>query len=497
MKKTISLFILCFIGIKIFAQIDEKNWTKNIQSEAIATSNDQIPFWLRSNKFGSIPLKGLSSSITGTISKRIAIQDTTKWYENKWNWGLNFEARANFGNNTQFKLIEASLNARYNVFDLKIGRAKEMMGLCDSTLSTGAFAISGNALGIPKVDLRIPEYWIIPIFNDVFALKGNFAFGYLGDVNIGILPAVFDKYTKTYYHQKSLYGRIGKQDAKTQVFLGFNHQVFYGNEREFLGPDFELGGLSELYYVVFGQSYKNRSVVRSKVGNHGGSIDQAVKIDLEKSSLYFYHQFFYEVGGLAHLNNLKDGLFGLAITNKSFTKSNKSIKIQKFLFEFLSSKDQGGEIGDKITPSGDENYYNNYVYREGWSYKGENLGNPLLTNQRYLRKDLPQRQYFANNRVYALNFGIMGSVYKWHVTSKLTYSKNFGAYSTSRDGSTTGGDRFFYPPPYFPTVNQFSGYLEANRPLKKNFNIGLTFATDYGDLLYNSAGVSLKLSKQW
>ena len=55
----------------------------------------------------------------------------------------------------------------------------------------------------------------------------------------------------------------------------------------------------------------------------------------------------------------------------------------------MNSKSQGGEIDAKITPSGDEDYYNNYVYKKGWTYKGENLGNPLLTSNKYARRDLP------------------------------------------------------------------------------------------------------------
>jgi hypothetical protein len=47
----------------------------------------------------------------------------------------------------------------------------------------------------------------------------------------------------------------------------------------------------------------------------------------------------------------------------------------------MNSKSQGGEPDAKITPSGDEDYYNNYLYERGWTYHGENLGNPLFTSK--------------------------------------------------------------------------------------------------------------------
>ena len=37
---------------------------------------------------------------------------------------------------------------------------------------------------------------------------------------------------ETYLHQKSLYGRFGKPEWKWKLYGGFNHQVFWGNEKD-------------------------------------------------------------------------------------------------------------------------------------------------------------------------------------------------------------------------------------------------------------------------
>jgi hypothetical protein len=84
-------------------------------------------------------------------------------------------------------------------------------------------------------------------------------------------------------------------------------------------------------YVVLGQSYgeKGTGLPLSKVGNHMGSIDQGFEYDFDKSQIIAYHQFFYEVGGLYHLNNVKDGLWGLSYKNKRFTESTSTVKSKR------------------------------------------------------------------------------------------------------------------------------------------------------------------------
>ena len=66
------------------------------------------------------------------------------------------------------------------------------------------------------------------------------------------------------------------------------------------------------------------------------------------------------------------------------------------------------------TPSGDENYYNNYQFAKGWSYKGIGLGNPFISPRANTREGLPADpgDYFINNRVVAVHLGFEGSVQK-------------------------------------------------------------------------------------
>lgn len=89
-------------------------------------------------------------------------------------WGASVEGRANIGHKSNFTLIEGYGKLRISVFEIRAGHTSEIMGLCDTSLSSGSFSISGNAMRIPKVQVGIPEFYSLPIFGKLFAFKGNY-----------------------------------------------------------------------------------------------------------------------------------------------------------------------------------------------------------------------------------------------------------------------------------------------------------------------------------
>lgn len=477
----------------------EKSRSANIRyglsAIASGTTGGQVPLWMRANLYGDVPLDGASLGFSGYFVRDYSVKKKKPLLD----WGTGIDARTNLGKTAEVILIEAYVKGRLGIFQAKAGRSRDLTGLVDSTLSSGSFSISGNSLGIPKVEISIPEFYSIPFLWNIIAFKGNFAHGWLGDVdtrNGSILTTV-----KTYFHQKSLYAKFGRPNWKIKLLAGFNHQVFWGNEKRINGIKYKLSTLETYRRVVFGESYAgfDNGLPRSKVGNHLGSIDQGLEINTRNLKFFGYHQFFFEVGGLYHLNNVKDGLFGVSVANNKTPSSSLRFRWKKLLVEYIATKSQGGEIDAKITPSGDEDYYNNYIYDKGWSYKNENLGNPLLTSRPYARKGLPMESsdYFINNRLKAIQIGSECSIDKWDILVKLNYSLNYGTYGTSPWGHSLNNIRFPTKPPYFTEQSQFSGALVANRKLKQNMNVAFSLALDQGALLYNSTGLSVRLSKNW
>lgn len=450
--------------------------------DGVVSTQKYVPFWIRSNQYGSVPVSGYSASVVGTIKKNF---DTAQ--RHLVDWSACVDGRVNIGQISNGTLIEGYAKLRVSVFELMAGRAKQNMGLVDSSISSGAFAISGNALGIPQIQISIPEYFSIPILGKLLAFKGNFANGWVGDIPIQYSNV---KQANTYFFQESFYGSLGKPSWRFKFTGGINHQGFWGNEKSIFGPDYKLSPWQTYLYALTAKTYDY-----SKIGKQMGSADLGAEYDFSGVHVSIYRQFFIYIGAFFHLANLRDGLNGLSFRNKK--QDNHLFRWHKLLFEVFYSKDQAGYPWSKSTPSGAENYYNNYLYTQGWSYRGVGLGNPFITPYTTTRAGLPNapNNYFNNNRLVALYLGFEGSLGAFVINTKCSYSLNYGTFATSPWGVTSAG---VHTPPIwgqFGEVEQFSGYLEVSRKLNKNWTFGFVAGIDNGGLFYNSTALLLKFSK--
>ena len=473
-----------------------------IESQTITTTKAQVPFWMRSNQFSSIPLSGISQSFIASIYKDVnsSTTDDSLYVKRKLiSWGFGFQGRANLGKGTNMQVIEGFGKIRIGVINLTVGRTKNVMGLNgDTTLSSGNFAVSGNAPGIPGLELSVPDYYILPIFKGILSIKGNFVHGWVGRQKIN--NSVSENYSPvTYFHQKSLYARIGKAGWKFKAYVGFNHQAYWGNEQAAYGTNFKLSKIKTFYYVLTGKRYGALGVPNSKIGNQLGSVDMGIEYNFNDITIMLYRQNFYDVGALSKLANIADGLNGITITNKNFNKKSGIFKWEKVLGEFFYSKNQAGYPWSTRTASGDEDYYNNFYYGDGWSYKGIGLGNPLITKTTDARAGQAQygNDYFINNRVIAIHLGLEGAVNDWSFLTKMTYSSNSGTFGTSEFGHSLGNIRSPESSNIFKNVKQFSFYIESMKPLNRGLSTGFATSFDQGKLLNNSLALIIKLKKSF
>jgi hypothetical protein len=446
-----------------------------------------IPFWLRSNQYGSIPIDGASLSLIGSARK-----DYDLSRDKIFDWGASFEGRANLGQGSNLTLIEGYGKIRLSIFEFRAGRYKQIMGLCDTLLTSGSWAVSGTNLGIPQVLVSIPEFFTIPWLGELFAIKGSFGHGWMGDLPMSRYLEADTLQIRSYLHQKSLYGRFGKPSWRFKLYAGFNHQVVWGHEQDYYNADYTLSPFETYFYVITGKRYSNGYIQEERQGNHLGSIDIGLEYEFDKVKLLIYRQNIYETGALAHLANIQDGLNGISLENRQFV--NKPVMWKKILFEFLYTKNQAGRPWSPEYGSYYEPYYNHGQYTTGWSYLGTGLGNPFITTGSYIRQELPSGPtFFVNNRVIVLHTGCEGNFKGLNYLFKASWSQNYGTYFTTTEEQSTNISN---PGSYgiFGEQNQLSTYLELNRELKNGLNLGLIGAFDYGDLLYNSFGFFFRAS---
>jgi Capsule assembly protein Wzi len=485
--------IVKFLLIYTFFVLSQKNifsQRENTYSAELSgiVGTEQTPFWMRANKYGLVPTKANTAILSiGTYS------DYQK-PKSKIDWGYGLNVAAFVGMENKAIIQEAYIKGKWRAFEFYGGRRKEIQGLVDSTLSSGSYIWSGNAFPIPKLQISIPDYTSIG-GEGLIAIKGNYAHGWFENNRKDA--------SNIYLHQKSFYGRIGKQNWKFKLYGGVNHQAQWGGFAKYkdvnqtnavgsFGTSFKdyLGVFMAKSNVGEDTTGVDQNSSQNRTGNHLGSIDLGFEIRLSKAEIFFYRQSIFEDGSLFYLNNISDGLQGINIKFNQ-QKSNK-LKVYKINFEFLNTLNQGGPIsasgGVIASKRGRDDYFNNGQYRDGWSYYGTSVGTPFFL----AKSEFPQKKndpnnplLFSNNRVQVYHFAINGIVIdKYSFESRVSISKNWGTYSL----------------PFQENILQTSFYLKIDSQLNQilgGINVFGILAGDVGEVLSSNYAIQFGIKKSW
>jgi hypothetical protein len=260
---------------------------------------------------------------------------------------------------------------------------------------------------MPKIEIVVNEYWHPKFLGQFLGFKGNFVHGFFeqGRQNV----------SQVYLHQKSLYGRIGKPNWPIKFYGGFNHQAQWGGSKRYLKNYKPSGGglptniLNDYFSVIIAKSLAGAGGDTAtygvnegfnRLGNHLGSLDVGMELEGNFGKLLFYRQSVYEDGSLYYLNNITDGLHGISYS------TNRKRGLLKIVFEYLNTTSQGGsEFDQRLNIRGFDNYFNNGIYPEGWTYLGKGMGTPLMTLDSETDLNASKDVFFDNNRVETFYLG--------------------------------------------------------------------------------------------
>lgn len=473
-----------------------------LEAGAILSASSKTPFWLRTNQYGSVPYNAPSATLRAGFSSEY---DTTR---RRFDIGYGADLVANGSTNTNFPptqvvlLQQAYIKARYGILEAYAGRRREVFGLVDTLLTSGSYSWSGNALPVPKIQIGIPRFTPIGFTKGWLSVMGTFAHGWLGGTYV----------RHSFLHQKSLFFRVGKTQSTFRAYAGVNHDVVWGGvSPELVGTGIVTSerlpaSFHDYLLVVSGLRTGSQSIIpvgtdltdfdiTNRIGNHLGSIDLALDIDLRRHSLFLYRQNPFDSGALFYLTSIADGLNGIRLRNH-----NPEALFQTVLFEYLNTTNQGGPefVIEDPQRRGKVNYFNNAQFRDGWAYQRQTLGTPFI-NPAY---DSNGRTSFggftANNRVQAWHLGVSGTLpirASWlkqgpTYLTKLSYSNNLGLYDV----------------PYVPSITQFSGLFQVAAAIQSQGGVGSVIdgteligrvAVDVGGLYSTSTGIYLGIRRSW
>lgn len=480
-----TLFLL--LGhYKSTGQQDTLTRNTQVYSEVgtLLTTNRSIPFWQRANQYGTVPLVGSLGTIRLGVSS-----DYRPTSSRQFDWGYGLEAVGNTGPlGQQLILPQAYVKARWKNLELYAGRRKTIIGLVDTLLTSGSYAMSGNALPLPTIQLGTRGFVPLRFTKNLISINAIFNHAWFETANRQV--------SHTMLHQATFYARLGKPSWPVRFYAGLNHQAVWGgyspNLQAGVSNDGKLPSSFKAYlYVVAALSNSDLSVdgnvssfdETNRIGNHLGSLDVGAEFDIGNSTFLVYRQNPYDTGAIWYLTTIADGLNGLSIRRRQAVEG--FISVDRGLFEFLFTADQGGDqfVIDDPYRRGKVNYFNSSQYIDGWTTRGRTIGTPFLTPQGEIYPSGPYGP-IVNNRVSVLHLGLAGHIGKettWLL--KLSKSKNVGTYDV----------------PFERKLNQFSGIIQISTPIRLPVlglvHLNTTGAIDRGSLLSDATGLYIGLRK--
>ena len=455
--------------------------TVGFELARFVSSNDRTPFWLRANQFGTVPTASPASLIRLSADH---LRGNAAPGGVRWKLGL--EMVANVSGKPGMLLPQAHAGLQYKNWEIFVGRKKQWVGLADSTLGTGSYAWSTNAMPIPKIQIGTSRFVALPLSGGWLSFHAFYSEGFFERGR----PVT----SHLKLHQKALYFRIGKADSRVRLFGGFNHQVQWGGRSPYETTGGKMPtGLKNYYRIITGKpgdasAEPNSFDNGNRVGNHLGTVDLGIEIESYALSLFFYRQNVYEDGTLYSLRNIKDGLNGFRLRRKNSYGAN--FEITECVFEFLYTKSQGGgeyDYDGQIVHRGSlgkDDYFNNAQIRDGWSYNNRSIGTPFITPTTETIWAKPQYADFftSNNRVSVYHVGLKGTLFrKINWITKCSYSSNWGTYDQ----------------PFKISTRQFSGSIvfQTRFNAAGSTDISAGFSADAGALFPKTYGGMLKITK--
>lgn len=481
MQKQIIYILLIFLlfGNSTLAQ-HQVNYKAELSGQYASKST--LPFWLISNKYGTIP------NHNSAVARFKVYADSLPLIKN-----ITFDYGAAFlgsrGGGREFFFDEFYMNAHWKKWKLSVGMQHRDTVYNGLSATNNDMLYSGNARMYPELKLALTDYFAIPYTKGWLWGKGSFSNGIMYDDTRYV--------NKTNVHHLHLDLRLGKAEGLA-ITCGFDHYVQWGGTSPRWG---NMGGLKNFLAAVFVQNGMvledkngNTSITDSynKAGNHIGqnTFDLSYNNKDIKAVLGFKNIYEDKSGDYFYLGSVRDWNINLYLEFK------QQKAITAFLYEYFQTIDQGGYFIQpevKVEPViGFDNYFGNGVYQSGWSSYNRIIGIPLFTPSYDKNGNV---RGMKNNAIRAHHFGITGFIGKIKYKTMFTYSDNYGQPYLVHDGKGKQEENYSKAYTFGKPLAQESYLLELQFPKweKFPFVLATTFALDSGDYLEDNFGFQIKL----
>jgi len=460
MKYLLSFLFLAAMSFYMHAQNSQDSLAYSLNTQINAGAGNHAPFLSTANQYDRFSLTPNSLSTWAAIKKTTSNRSV-------FDYGFAVELNSHVSpSESQLFASEMYVEAKVGPLLTHIGMKRETFGNQDSELSSGGFLFSKNSRPIPALTFETDGWFDVPLTQGFVSLKGGMANGWFSDETL----------TKnTLMHHKWLHVKLGGSRPLT-----FNYGLHHVAQWAGKSPTYGTGivNFENFKKVFLGQNGSaNDGLVDfyNALGNHIISQNLGFDLNLKNCSISLYWQNLNEDKPVLKMNNAynkEDGLFGVSLRLPRFKP------LHSLAIELLSTTDQNGPWHDLdgIIYGGQDSYFNNANYPNGWSFYGMTIGNPWLTSPKY---NTDGWVGLENNCVRLFYLSGMGAWRQFNYRFTTAYSLNWGFIQMSRSSPK----------------RQFSGQLEAFHalPFLKNTEASLCISGDRGAQYGNNLALLLGL----
>lgn len=371
------------------------NWESLLSTTGMYAYNEVNPFWFSTNNNGQFTDQ-TSFSLLGEFAGSYFLSEITTLSAGA---AMYYRDEADI----EFQRRDLYLQFKNPWLHVILGAKKDSLRAQGLSSTNKDFLRSGNTRPLSGVLLEAPE----PLkLSDIFSVDWAIAHYQLND----------DRYVanvRLHYKRLALETKLNPNNRITAQIS--HYAQWAGNSPDLGKLPSDFKAFASVFFAKGSSGIPTEA--DNALGSHLGSYLLDYQRETSSGVLSVYHEHPFEDGSGSGWANIPDGVWGIHFQAKEYPV------LSGVLYEYVHTKNQSNN-----SYSGPDNYFNNGIYRSGWSYEKLIIGLPFFIYDPSLEIDI-ETQPIVSNRIQLHHLGLTGWWGKLQWMLKSSYVVHSGTYN--------------------------------------------------------------------